>query len=258
LQFWFEELYTEIPDFVKSAIDHVKPCIVNDLPDVWVCQSSSVGIFTTKDAYEWLLKPLPINDHVNWKWIWQSKLPANIQFFIWQVLQGSIPTRGVLHHRRVCNSNLCPRCLVTPESIEHCLFRCIDAICVWKACGLECALASLHNGDLFSWCRRACASYGVIVCIIMWVVWCARNQFLFNGLRDSLQESVAKINSLRIFYDSAFNSQLLDSTQTTNIRIVAWSRPTGGFVSLNVDGSLLGSVHTEGFGGLIRNNAGEF
>jgi hypothetical protein len=26
---------------------------------------------------------------------------------------------------------------------------------------------------------------------------------------------------LRIFYDSAFNSQLLDSTQTTNIRIVA-------------------------------------
>jgi hypothetical protein len=92
----------------------------------------------------------------------------------------------------------------------------------------------------------------------MWVVWCARNQFLFNGLRDSLQESVAKINSLRIFYDSAFNSQLLDSTQTTNIRIVAWSRPTGGFVSLNVDGSLLGSVHIEGFGGLIRNNAGEF
>jgi ribonuclease HI len=39
---------------------------------------------------------------------------------------------------------------------------------------------------------------------------------------------------------------------------VSWSRPTEGAVSLNVDGSLLGSVHTAGFGGLIRNNAGEF
>jgi ribonuclease HI len=27
---------------------------------------------------------------------------------------------------------------------------------------------------------------------------------------------------------------------------------------LNVDGSLLGSIHTAGFGGLLRNNAGEF
>jgi ribonuclease HI len=92
----------------------------------------------------------------------------------------------------------------------------------------------------------------------MWVVWCARNQFLFNGIRDSVQESVAKINSLRIFCDSAFNSQLLDSTRTTNMRFVAWSRPAEGSVSVNVDGSLLGSVHTAGFGGLIRNNAGEF
>jgi ribonuclease HI len=51
---------------------------------------------------------------------------------------------------------------------------------------------------------------------------------------------------------------LLDSTRSTNIRVVSWLRPAEGTVSLNVDGSLLGSVHTAGFGGLIRNNAGEF
>ncbi|KAK2405280.1 LEAF RUST 10 DISEASE-RESISTANCE LOCUS RECEPTOR-LIKE PROTEIN KINASE 2.5 [Trifolium repens] len=92
----------------------------------------------------------------------------------------------------------------------------------------------------------------------MWVVWCARNQLLFNGLRDSVHESVTKINSLRIFCDSAFNSHLLDSTRTTNIRAVSWLRPSEGSISLNVDGSLLRSVHTAGFGGLMRNNAGEF
>jgi hypothetical protein len=55
---------------VKDVILQIKPYLVNDIPDVWVWQGSSSGIFTTKDAYEWLLKPHPINSHENWKWIW--------------------------------------------------------------------------------------------------------------------------------------------------------------------------------------------
>jgi hypothetical protein len=149
-----EDLYTNILGYVKDAILQIKPYLVNDIPDVWVWHGSSSGIFTTKDAYEWLLQPSPINNHENWKWIWQSKLPANIQFFIWQLLHGSIPTRGVLQHRRVCNLNICPRCSTSPETIEHCLFWCVDAVCVWKACGLENILLSLHNIDLFNWCRE--------------------------------------------------------------------------------------------------------
>jgi hypothetical protein len=149
-----EDLYTNIPGYVKDAILQIKPYLVNDIPDVWVWHGSCSGIFTVKDAYEWLLQPSPINNHENWKWIWQSKLPANIQFFIWQLLHGSIPTRGVLQHRRVCNLNICPRCSTSPETIEHCLFWCVDAVCVWKACGLENILLSLHNSDLFNWCRE--------------------------------------------------------------------------------------------------------
>jgi hypothetical protein len=65
-----DDLYTNIPDSVKDVILQIKPYLVNDIPDVWVWQGSSSGIFTTKDAYEWLLKPHPINSHENWKWIW--------------------------------------------------------------------------------------------------------------------------------------------------------------------------------------------
>ncbi|GAU48278.1 hypothetical protein TSUD_405240 [Trifolium subterraneum] len=43
-----------------------------------------------------------------------------------------------------------------------------------------------------------------------------------------------------------------------NHRRVKWSRPTEGFVCLNVDGSLLGSTNTAGYGGLLRNIDGEF
>jgi hypothetical protein len=132
-----EKLYTSLPELAINSILQLLPCIVNDIPDVWVWQNSSGGIYTTKDAYEWLLNPLPINNHINWKWIWQLKLPATIQFFVWQVMHGSIPTKGILNRRRVCSSNLCPRCLVLPETIEHCLFTCEDAIAIWRACGLD-------------------------------------------------------------------------------------------------------------------------
>jgi hypothetical protein len=63
----FEKLYTSLPELVTNSILQLLPCIVNDIPDVWVWQNSSGGIYTTKDAYEWLLNPLPINNHINWK-----------------------------------------------------------------------------------------------------------------------------------------------------------------------------------------------
>jgi ribonuclease HI len=41
-------------------------------------------------------------------------------------------------------------------------------------------------------------------------------------------------------------------------RRIKWNRPAEGFVCLNVDGSLLGSSNSAGYGGLLRNRDGEF
>jgi ribonuclease HI len=92
----------------------------------------------------------------------------------------------------------------------------------------------------------------------MWVIWCARNNLLFNGESESVSNNVAKIHSLMMFCGSAFDTHLLDTGQPTNIRHISWSRPAEGTVCLNVDGSRLGSVRTAGFGGLLHNNTGEF
>ncbi|PNY13870.1 ribonuclease H [Trifolium pratense] len=81
-----ETLYTILPDDVKTAILELKLHVVTDLPDVWVWNNASSGIFSPKDAYEWLLQPQPIYNHSNWKWIWQLRLPANIQFLYSQFL----------------------------------------------------------------------------------------------------------------------------------------------------------------------------
>jgi hypothetical protein len=59
----FQSLYTAISDFPRNEIISRQPRIINGVPDVWVWQNSSSGIYTTKDAYSWLLEPTPINNH---------------------------------------------------------------------------------------------------------------------------------------------------------------------------------------------------
>ncbi|PNY12901.1 S-adenosylmethionine-dependent methyltransferase [Trifolium pratense] len=48
------------------------------------------------------------------------------------------------------------------------------------------------------------------------------------------------------------------SDHVSHQNLVTWSRPLEGTICLNVDGSLLGSSQSAGFGGLIRNNDGTF
>jgi hypothetical protein len=43
-----------------------------------------------------------------------------------------------------------------------------------------------------------------------------------------------------------------------NPRLVTWFRPMAGTVCLNVDGSLLGTTNTTGYGGFLRNDNGDF
>jgi ribonuclease HI len=61
-----------------------------------------------------------------------------------------------------------------------------------------------------------------------------------------------------MFCDSAFDTHMLDTVRPANIQHISWSRPAEGTVCLNVEGRLLGSVRTTSFGGLLRNNTGEF
>ncbi|GAU48967.1 hypothetical protein TSUD_188140 [Trifolium subterraneum] len=229
------------------------PCIVNDLPDIWTWNNPSSGIYTAKDAYRWLLEPSPVNNNNGWQWIWRLQLPASIQFFVWQFLHESIPTKDVLHHRQVCISNLCPRCLLDTETIDHCLFLCGDSVDIWNMCGLHSIPSSIQGVDRMTWCKQFGRKHGNIILVTLWMAWCARNNFIFNNQRECTQTSVAKFFSLVNASADAFLLPEVVSPLAGNHRLVTWSRPVEGFVCLNVDGSLLGSSNTAGYGGLLRN-----
>ncbi|PNX79499.1 ribonuclease H [Trifolium pratense] len=75
-----------------NAITMFQPRLVMNLPDVWTWDNSTSGVYTVKDAYNWLSNHTPLLDHPNWQSIWRLELPANIQFFTWQAIHMSIST----------------------------------------------------------------------------------------------------------------------------------------------------------------------
>lgn len=158
----------------------------------------------------------------------------------------------------VCNSELCPRCLTETETIDHCLFFCGDSVNIWNICGLHSIPSSLQGMDRLSWCKQLGKKYGNIVFVTLWVIWCARNDFIFNNNRESMYTSGAKIHTWVKASADAFMLPVETSPTVSNNRRVKWSRPAEDFVCLNVDGSLLGSNNTAGYGGLLRNRDGDF
>ncbi|PNY12477.1 hypothetical protein L195_g009108 [Trifolium pratense] len=61
-----QHLYTPFPNNVVIAITTFQPKIVQHLSDVWTWSNSSSGMYSVKDAYNWLLNLAPLNEHVNW------------------------------------------------------------------------------------------------------------------------------------------------------------------------------------------------
>jgi ribonuclease HI len=60
------------------------------------------------------------------------------------------------------------------------------------------------------------------------------------------------------FCTAAFDNNTSGSGGNSEQWLVVWPRPAEGTVCLNVDWSMLGSLQTAGFGGLIRNSFGAF
>jgi hypothetical protein len=108
-----------------------------------------------------------------------------------------------------------------------------------------------------TWCKQIGKKHGNIIFVTLWMVWCARNDFIFNNQRENTHTSVAKIHLL-VNAISADTFLLPEVTPiAVNHRRVKWTCPVEGFACPNVDESLLGSNNMARYDGL-RNRDGDF
>lgn len=227
------------------------------MPDLWIWKPNISGAYSVGSAYKWLMgRGLPANSKGEWGWLWKLKLPANIQFFLWQVCHRAVPTRSILKRRGVAREEECPLCLTEQETIIHCLFSCPRAVQLWNSCGLGDVSPPIGENALLGWFRHHCSLNGVMIPCVVWFLWISRNKKVFNNQDVQATTMLAQVLSMVKHIGSAFGlNQHIAHRLPKEVR---WDKPDEGVCSLNVDGSAMTNPGLAGFGGIVRDSNGKF
>ncbi|CAA7059513.1 unnamed protein product [Microthlaspi erraticum] len=121
--------------------------------------------------------------------VWKLKTVRKIKHFLWQALAGCIPVRQKLVSRHCGIDKSCPRCNTEEETINHLLFECPLAIQTWNLSNLPCEPSVFPSGGLFQkfdhllWRIKERGAPDNSIerwPWIIWYIWKARNENLFN------------------------------------------------------------------------------
>lgn len=81
--------------------------------------------------------------------------------------------------------------------------------------------------------------------LIVWGIWCARNDVVFNNSKFGPHEVVHRAILCLNEYSSLNKN---DGKNKIGCNHITWSKPRSGLAKINIDGVVFGSDRTEQFG----------
>lgn len=204
---WDEEKLQRLLPQWENLIKLIKPSMTG-APDKLIWLSNASGEYTTKSGYHSAiarrteeLDQLENEQDIAWfKGVWNLHSPPKIKMFLWRLFQQALPVGEILLARHIPTDGLCKRC-GTLESIDHLFLHCPFAKNIWRATPFATPFEYSGLIDLKSiWiniCERTCLPptgivLGELAPWILWQIWCARNQFIFEGRTASEEETLTK------------------------------------------------------------------
>ncbi|KAM7525590.1 hypothetical protein LguiA_015492 [Lonicera macranthoides] len=259
-----------------SIIDHVIPMVCkNDIlntplpyctsyEDTPSWSKVSSGKFSIKSCYDAITEENG-SEEENWLWLWKIRIPRKLNFFLWTIRHG----KNLCNHQRMMRGmNTMGDCKFCGglENNDHIFRYCYKANEVWNSCRSNLILDNHANVDFKTWLDtnvknsqrddiRSTANTFFI--FIIWSLWKAKNKFEFDNKLMSAED--IKRESTK-FARSVLNAYILDSkppSSTQNL-LINWKFPPAGIVKINTDGSCLGNPGPAGFGGVARDNQGNW
>ncbi|CAN1130622.1 Putative ribonuclease H protein At1g65750, partial [Linum perenne] len=163
--------------------------------------------------------------------------------------------------RHLTNQVNCSRCAGIVESFEHVIFDCNVASQVWRQALPEAVVARSELGGFDEWWRSMLLDYkyGTKFGIIAWLIWQARNKFIFEHLDRPPSAIVEQCNFwINLVLSSWKTFQLGREAPglARQTQLIAWRPGEEGWFTLNTDGSRISHFGATTIGGIIRDSAG--
>ena len=90
-----------------------------------------------------LLQSKDAPPHPAAKFIWETRAPPRVQFFIWLMVHGKVQRRTNLFRKTIVDSPICEVCRLSDETDEHIALQCPFAEVFWEKLGIQ----SITNND---------------------------------------------------------------------------------------------------------------
>ncbi|KAJ9553756.1 hypothetical protein OSB04_017801 [Centaurea solstitialis] len=175
---------------LENLIQHVN---LDDDEDTWRWEGDPSGSFSV-NSFRSIIDLLSIPSNSNRRF-WNKWLPPRVNCFIWRLFLNRIPTRSNLSSRGVTlSSTTCPLCHGEEEKEDHLFYACPMVKIVWNwflewvgiTEGVHTTLDQLiHNILEAANSKKRKRFLEAAVGSLLWFVWKARNNVVFNGRQFS-------------------------------------------------------------------------
>ncbi|XP_021721482.1 uncharacterized protein LOC110689043 [Chenopodium quinoa] len=195
---------------------------------------------------------------VIWKKIWNTNVLPRVKVFMWRACQNALPTRKGIGSRISGYDTTCYVCHQEVEDVLHAIKECALARDVWRCSNYKFVL-SLKFRDVVDWWEYLLKEVDEVDVEIMfticWAIWGARNSFVIEGTQPDSMSIIAyalKVcGEVRDVRANGGKGAILKVVQYAE----RWSKPSEGWVKMNVDVGVLGEAGT-GLGAIARDSNG--
>ncbi|KAH9768568.1 putative reverse transcriptase/RNA-dependent DNA polymerase [Citrus sinensis] len=179
---------------------------------------------------------------------------------MWRVIKNILPTAENLWKRKSLQDPICQRCKKEVETIKHVLVECKAARKVWELAQLPMQSHSEQSQDFLSTvqdlCSRARKREAELMVVYCWMIWFARNNFIFEGKKLEPRISAAKVESILEAYQRVRKAESAKVSPDKRANQQRWKPPSENVLKLNVDAAINNKDQVTGLGAVIRNSDG--
>ncbi|KAK9208996.1 hypothetical protein WN944_001357 [Citrus x changshan-huyou] len=190
----------------------------------------------------------------------KQPLPEKIRIFAWRAAKNLLPSAENLWKRKVIQEPVCQRCNNKLETVFHALVGCKVVQKIWKITRFEDDLKDCVDQDMLSLLiglklRMSNVDIEMLVSIL-WMIWNARNKWIFKKVKESPQVIVSKAEAvLEAFRRTQIPAATHIGKQSSPM-LTAWNPPQKGFYKVNVDATTNSEKQIAGLGAVIRDENG--